>query len=105
MGRPIYHRQLFEVTCMVRCRLAGATVALLLFATVVSAQTSVGGRAVKAQGGAVPNATATLRALPAPGAPVMPNMPNMPGMAGMERTATAGADGAFSFDQVAAGQY
>jgi len=36
----------------------------------------------------------------------MPNMPNMPNMpAAMERTATAGADGAFTFANVAAGDY
>jgi hypothetical protein len=91
---------------MVRSRLAAATGALLLSATIVSAQTSsVGGRVVNAQGGAVPNAEATLRLLPPPGAAPMPNMPNMPAAAGTERTATVGADGMFSFTAVAPGQY
>ena len=88
---------------MVRCRLAVALAALLLPAAAVFAQTSsVGGRVINSQGGVIPTAEATLRALPAPGAPVMPNMPNMPSN---ERTATAGGDGAFTFNAVPAGRY
>jgi hypothetical protein len=91
---------------MVRRRLAVAVVALLLPATAVFAQTSsVGGRVVNAQGGVVSNAEATLRLVPPPGAAPMPNMPNMPGMPGTDRTATSSTDGAFSFAQVAPGQY
>jgi hypothetical protein len=90
-------------------RLAAASVALLLTATMVSAQTSsISGRALNRQGGVVPNAEATLRLLPPPGAapmPNMPNMPNMPAAAGTEKTVMVGADGAFVFDGVAPGSY
>ena len=89
---------------MVRCRLAAVIAMLLLTASFAAAQNStVSGRVANAQGGVIANAEATLRALPPPGTPVMPNMPNMP--AAMERTATAGADGAFTFTNVAAGDY
>src|SRR6478672_1037663 len=91
---------------MVRSRLAVALGALLLTATAASAQTTVSGRVANSQGGVIANAEATLRALPPPGAPPMPNMPNMPNMpAAVERTATAGADGAFTFTNVPAGDY
>src|SRR5262245_39789103 len=92
---------------MVRCRLAAVIAMLLLTASFAAAQNStVSGRVANAQGGVIANAEATLRALPPPGTPVMPNMPNMPNMpAAMERTATAGADGAFTFANVAAGDY
>ena len=92
---------------MVRCRLVAAFAMLLLTASLAAAQNStVSGRVANAQGGLIANAEATLRALPPPGTPVMPNMPNMPNMpAAMERTATAGADGAFTFTNVAAGDY
>src|SRR5262245_57530448 len=74
------------------------------FASTVFAQTtSVGGTVTNAQGGVIANADVTMRVLPAPGAPAMPRMPNMPGMG--ERTAQTGADGGFSFEQVAPGQY
>ena len=90
---------------MVRSRLAAVSAMLLFTASMAAAQTSVGGRAVNSQGGVVPNAEATLRPLPAPGAmPNMPNMPNMPAPA-PDRTATAGADGMFTFNQVPAGEY
>jgi hypothetical protein len=89
---------------MPRFRTAAATLAAIFVATVLSAQTSsVSGRVANADGGSIANAEATLRALSAPGAPPMPAMPNMPGM--NERTARAGSDGSFTFDQVAAGQY
>jgi hypothetical protein len=89
---------------MGRFRLLIATAGVVLIGTVASAQNaSVTGRVTNAQGGVIPNADVTLRALPAPGSPPMPNMPNMPGM--NERTAKSGADGAFTFDQVAAGAY
>ena len=89
---------------MVRSRLAVALGALLLTATVASAQTStVTGTVAKSQGGVIANAEATLRALPPPGSTPMPNMPNMP--APFERTATAGADGAFTFNGIPAGDY
>jgi len=92
---------------MVRCRLAAVIAMLLLTASFAAAQNStVSGRVGNAQGGVIANAEATLRALPPPGTPPMPNMPNMPNMpAAMERTATAGADGAFTFANVAAGDY
>ena len=92
---------------MVRCRLAAVIAMLLLTASFAAAQNStVSGRVANAQGGVIANAEATLRALPPPGTPPMPNMPNMPNMpAAMERTATAGADGAFTFANVAAGDY
>src|SRR5215510_16310621 len=92
---------------MVRCRLAAVIAMLLLTASLAAAQNAtVSGRVANAQGGVIANAEATLRALPPPGTPVMPNMPNMPNMpAAMERTATAGADGAFTFANVAAGDY
>ena len=89
---------------MHRFRVAVATLAAMLVATVVSAQTSaVSGRVANPEGGRVANAEATLRPLPAAGAPAMPAMPNMPGM--NDRTAPVGADGTFPFDQVAAGQF
>ena len=89
---------------MVRSRLAVALGALLLTATVASAQTStVAGRVANSQGGVIANAEATLRALPPPGSTPMPNMPNMPQP--FERTATAGADGAFTFNGIPAGDY
>ena len=79
---------------------------LLISSGAASAQTvSVGGRVANGQGGFVGGAEVTLRALPPPGTPVMPRMPNMPGMAGAERTVRSNADGTFSFDQVASGQY
>ena len=92
---------------MVRCRLVAASAMLLLTASLAAAQNAtVSGRVANSQGGVIANAEATLRALPPPGTPVMPNMPNMPNMPGaMERTATAGADGAFTFANVAAGDY
>jgi len=80
---------------------------LLLTASLAAAQNStVSGRVANAQGGVIASAEATLRALPPPGTPAMPNMPNMPNMpAAMERTATAGADGMFTFANVGAGDY
>ena len=91
---------------MGRCRVVAGTLALWLVAAVASAQTSVvNGRVANAQGGVIDNAEVTLRALPPPGTPVMPKMPNMPGMAGAERTTQSRADGTFTFDQVAPGQY
>jgi len=92
---------------MVRCRLAAVIAMLLLTASFAAAQNStVSGRVANAQGGVIANAEATLRALPPPGTPPMPNMPNMPNMpAAIERTATAGTDGAFTFANVAAGDY
>ena len=94
---------LLEVICMVRSRLVLALGAVLLSAAAASAQTSVSGRVSNAQGGVIANAEATLRALPPPGTPPMPNMPNMP--APFERTATAGADGAFTLNGIPAGDY
>jgi hypothetical protein len=88
---------------MVRSRLVLALGAMLLSAAAASAQTSVSGRVSNAQGGTIANAEATLRALPPPGAPPMPNMPNMPQP--FERTATAGADGAFTLNGIPAGDY
>jgi len=95
---------------MVRCRVASAVGAMLLcVASMAAAQTStVTGRVANAQGGVIPNAEATLRALPPPGAAPMPNMPNMPNMANaaaQERTATAGPDGMFTFNGIPAGEY
>jgi hypothetical protein len=55
-----------------------------------------------AQGGVIPNAEATLRALPPPARP----MPNMPKHArGHGANGDGGADGAFTFANVAAGDY
>ena len=88
---------------MVRSGLVLALGAVLLSAAAASAQTSVSGRVSNAQGGVIANAEATLRALPPPGTPPMPNMPNMP--APFERTATAGADGAFTLNGIPAGDY
>jgi hypothetical protein len=92
---------------MVRARLAAVVAMLLLSASFAAAQNStISGRVANSQGGVVPNAEATLRALPPPGSAPMPNMPNMPNMpAAMERTATAGADGAFTFANVPTGDY
>ena len=88
---------------MVRSRLALALGTVLFSAATASAQTSVSGRVSNAQGGVIANAEATLRALPPPGTPPMPNMPNMPQP--FERTATAGADGAFTLNGIPAGDY
>ena len=84
-------------------RLALFLGAALLTATVASAQTTVSGRVANAQGGNIANAEATVRALPPPGQAPMPNMPNMPQP--FERTATAGADGAFTLTGIPAGDY
>ena len=87
-------------------RLALFLGAALLTAAAASAQTSVAGRVANAQGGIIANAEATIRALPPPGTTPMPNMPNMPNMpAPFERTATAGADGAFTLNGIPAGDY
>jgi hypothetical protein len=91
-------------------RLAAVGVMLLCLASVAAAQTStVSGHVANAQGGVIANAEATLRALPPPDAASMPNMPNMPNMANAaappDRTATAGADGAFTFTNIPAGEY
>jgi Carboxypeptidase regulatory-like domain len=88
---------------MVRSRLVLALGTMLLSAAAASAQTSVSGRVSNSQGGTIANAEATLRALPPPGTPPMPNMPNMPQP--FERTATAGADGAFTLNGIPAGDY
>src|SRR5262245_54887644 len=81
-----------------------AAVLLLLSSTAAFAQSStVSGRVSNAQGGVIANAEVTLRTLPPAGMPA--RMPNRPGMQGMERTAQTRADGTFSFDQVAPGQY
>lgn len=95
---------------MLRCRLACAIGAMLCVASVAAAQTTtVTGNVANSQGGIIPNAEATLRPLPPAGAAPMPNMPNMPNMpsaaAAPERTATAGADGVFTFNGVPAGEY
>jgi hypothetical protein len=75
---------------------------LLLSATVVSGQTaSLNGRVANVQGGVVANAEVTLRSVPAPGTKPMPGMV----MSGSEQTVRTGADGAFSFQKVAAGEY
>ena len=87
---------------MGRFRVMVATVGAMLIGTVASAQNStVNGRVTNVRGGVIANADVTLRLLPAPGAP--PAMPNMPGM--NEQTTRSGADGTFTFNQVAAGQY
>jgi hypothetical protein len=79
--------------------------AVVMTAGVASAQTfTVSGRVANAGGGVVAEAEVTLHQLPPPGQPAMRAMPNMPGMA-PDRTATAGADGTFTFTQVPAGQY
>src|SRR5262245_12195597 len=86
-------------------RLSLAIGAVVLTAGVASAQTStVTGRVANASGGVVAQAEVTLHQLPPPGQPAMRAMPNMPGMT-PDRTATAGADGTFTFTQVPAGQY
>src|SRR5436853_5691022 len=92
---------------MLRRRLVAAGVVLLCAASIAAAQTStVSGRVANTQGGTIAGAEATLRALPPPGAAPMPNMPNMPNAAAaQERTATAGADGMFTFTGVAPGDY
>ena len=93
---------------MVNSRFAAAAAAAMwLVAAAASAQTTVSGQVANAQGGAVPNAEATLRELPPAGAAAaMPNMPNMPNMPQpKEYTATAGMDGAFTITGVPAGQY
>jgi hypothetical protein len=87
---------------MRRLCLAVTCVAVLLTAGRASAQSTVGGRVSNARGGVVAGADVTLRTLMPPGAPAMPA--NMPGMA-PDRTTTSGADGAFTFGQVPAGQY
>lgn len=89
---------------MGRFRMVVATVGAMLIGTVASAQNpTLNGRVTNTQGGVIANADVTLRLMAAPGAAPMPNMPNMPGM--NERTTKSGADGAFAFDQVAAGEY
>lgn len=94
---------------MQKCRLGAVGVMLFCLASVAAAQTStVSGHVANAQGGVIANAEATLRALPPAGAS-MPNMPSMPNMANAsatpDRTATAGADGAFTFMNVPAGEF
>ena len=91
--------------CRAALRVPAFAVALsALWVQHASAQTgSVGGRVSSSQGGTLNNAEVTLRTLPAPGAPTMPRMANMPGMG--ERTTQTNAEGGFSFDQVAPGQY
>jgi hypothetical protein len=85
-------------------RLTVAVLAMLVAATVVSAQTvSVSGRVANARGGTIGNADVALRSLQPQGMPS--RMPNMPGMPGEERTTQSNADGTFSFDQVRPGQY
>jgi hypothetical protein len=91
---------------MKRCRFVLGALLLVVLPNVVSAQTgTVSGRVTSDQGAPVGNADVTLRSLPAPGTPVMPRMPNMPGMGGAERTTQTAADGAFTFTQVAPGDY
>jgi len=90
---------------MNRVFLAEACTVFLMMAAAASAQTStVSGRVANARGGVVANADVTLHQLPAPGQPAMRAMPNMPGMT-PDRTATTGADGAFTFTNVPPGQY
>src|ERR1044072_975325 len=89
---------------MPRLRLGCLPLAPSVVPPASSAQTStISGRVSNAEGGRVAGAQATLRPLPAPGAPPMAAMPNMPGM--RDRPAPVGADGSFSFDQVAPGDY
>ena len=87
---------------MGRFRVVIAALAVMLIGTVAWAQdSSLSGRVSNTQGGVIANADVTLHLMPAPGAP--PAMPSMPGM--NDRTTKSGADGAFTFDRVAAGQY
>src|SRR5215470_8628888 len=81
---------------MKRFRLALGACLVLGVAATVSAQSTVAGRVAEAE--------VTLHQLPPPGQPAMRAMPNMPGMT-PDRTATAAADGTFTFTQVPAGQY
>ena len=91
---------------MVRFHVVLAGLVVLLISSAVSAQTtSVGGRVTNGQGGTIPGADVTLRALPPPGTTATPRMANMPGMAGAERTTQSSADGTFAFDRVLPGQY
>ena len=87
---------------MRRLRLALMVVSLLSVAVLASAQgTAVSGRVTRAGGGALANADVTLHALPPTS-----GMPNMPAMQRTpDRTAQTEADGSFSFNQVAPGQY
>ncbi len=87
---------------MQRFRQGSCAVGLLLIATAVFGQTSaVNGRVANAKGGVVAGAEVLLLNLPS--AP-MPNMPNMRA-AQPVKTARSGANGAFTLDQVPAGQY
>src|SRR5215475_14107862 len=89
---------------MKRVRLALVACLALGVAATVSAQSTVTGRVANANGGVVAEAEVTLHLLPPPGQAAMRAMPNMPGMPA-DRTATAAADGTFTFTQVPAGQY
>ena len=89
---------------MKRVRLALVACLALGVAATVSAQSTVTGRVANANGGVVAEAEVTLHQLPPPGQPAMRAMPNMPGMT-PDRTATAAADGTFTFTQVPPGQY
>src|SRR5262244_1404456 len=89
---------------MKRFRLTLGACLVLGVAATVSAQSTVTGRVANANGGVVAEAEVTLHQLPPPGQPAMRAMPNMPGMT-PDRTATAAADGTFTFTQVPPGQY
>jgi hypothetical protein len=82
-----------------------AVCALLVGSAMASAQTSISGRVANGQGGVVSNAEVSIRALPSPATGASPPMRNMPGMPDNERTIRANADGTFTLDQVAAGDY
>src|ERR1051326_4524540 len=89
---------------LARVRAILAVVLILLASNAAFAQSaSVTGRVANARGGAIANADVTLRQLPPPGMPA--RMPNMPGMATVELTAQSAADGSFSFNNVAPGDY
>lgn len=92
---------------MLRCVLAAVGAMFLCVALVAVAHTStVSGRVANAEGGVIANAEATFAYVATSWHRVdaqMPNVPNMP--AAQEGTATAGADGVFTFSGVAAGDY
>ena len=83
-------------------RVVGTTILVLLMACAASAQTSsVTGRVTAQNGGPVANAEVSLVAPPS----AMTSMPGMRPAASADRTVRSGADGAFTFDAVPAGQY
>ena len=90
---------------VVSARVAVGVAVACLWTTAAQGQSaSISGQVLNEHGAAIANAEVTLRSLPAPGAPAARPMPGMT-MPATERMTRAGADGTFTFEQVAAGEY